>query len=180
LTRALFVRLNKGMLRPSSALALALALVTPLIAGSAAAQSAPVAPPPVYYPAPPPPYGPVYAPPYAAQPLYPTSALYSPAMLITGVGLHVVGTFAAIFGTIAYLSNDFDRCFPGQFPGQVDSCGPSHGSDTFVMVAGGVGMLAGLPLIVLGSRRVRVKPEDASLVPVITPSMRGASFTFRF
>jgi hypothetical protein len=88
-----------------------------------------------------------------------------------------VGTFASIFGTIAYLSNDFDRCFPN---GDVQSCGPSHGVDTFVMVAGGIGLLAGIPLMAFGVRRVRVKPEDASAAPVMVASPRGAALGFRF
>ena len=129
---------------------------------------------PGYYPAPPP-YWPGYRVAYPAPPLYPTSDLYSPLMLITGIGVNVVGTFAAIFGTIAYLGNDFTRCADGPF-----SCQSAHGADTFVMVAGGIAMLAGIPLMAIGSRRVRVRPQDASLVPVLTPSTRGAAFTFRF
>jgi hypothetical protein len=169
------------MAQPSSALPLALAML--LLTGSAAAQSAlseppaPSAPPPGYYPAPRPPYGPVYGPPYATAPIYPTSRLYSTAMLATGIAASVVGSLAAVFGTVAYLNNDFNRCF--EFDGF--SCeGPSHGVDTFVMAAGGIVMLTGIPLIAIGSRRVRVRPQDAAFIPVLTASPRGGSLTFQF
>jgi hypothetical protein len=108
---------------------------------------------------------------------YPTTRLSSPALLITGIVATVVGSFAAGFGTVAYMNNDLkERCFD-----EFGSCGgPSHGVDTFIMVAGGIAMLAGIPMIALGARRVRVLPQDASLVPAIGLSPRGGSLTFQF
>jgi hypothetical protein len=163
------------MARPKSSLPIAFAAL--LFAGSVAAQPAPPAPPPGYYPAPPPSYGPSYGPPYAAPTAYPTSRLYSPALLVTGIVANVVGTFAAGFGTAAYMNNDRRLpCFD-----EFGSCdGPGHGVDTFVMVAGGIAMLAGIPMITLGARRVRVLPQDASLAPRIGLSPRGGTLTFQF
>jgi hypothetical protein len=110
---------------------------------------------------------------------YPATRLYSPALLIAGLVTHIVGTIAAGFGTGAYINNSFRRnCFPSF--DEVICSEPSHGADTFVMVAGGVAFLAGIPMIAIGSRSVRVLPQDASLAPRITLSPRGGSLTFQF
>src|SRR5262245_55987068 len=111
------------MARPLSSLLLALATLA--ATGSAASETPPSATPPEYSASPPPFYGPAYGSPYAAPPAYPISGLYSPAMLITGIVSSAVGSLALLFGTIAYVNNDFPR-----FCEFAPDCGqPTHGAD---------------------------------------------------
>ena len=157
---------------------LPVALSSILLTGTAAAQQPPAAAappaaalPPGYYPPPPAHAQPYGQQPHGVPPLRATQRFSTP-MMTTGLVLTSLGALVLAAGTLAWVTKEGVVCDTG-------SCG-GHGADTVVMVAGAVATLAGIPLIVLGARRVPVKQEESALVPAISVSPRGASLTFTF
>ena len=159
-------------MRPSFVLPIVLSSI--LLAGSAAAdEPKPSAVAPL-----PPGYGPprsYYGPPTPDPSTPPRDARrrYSTPMMIAGIVISAVGNIALGLGTTVYVISDSIIC---EAPG----CGPSHGGDTAVMVAGGILSLAGIPLIAVGAHGVPVKPNETALMPKISVSPHGASLTFSF
>jgi hypothetical protein len=174
-------------------LALLLALGALLAAGEARAQGSIVTPTPGpsvpgYAPMPPPggyaPY--VMGPPVYYMPV--PVRRHNPAMAAGGIALVAVGGVLLVAGTATYAAGaqttlEFPPC-PADVP-----CNPIETSRHpelrdagIAMMVGSVAMIAaGIPLIVIGSRRVTDRPEPAqSLLPDLRVGAGGLSARWSF
>jgi hypothetical protein len=151
------------------------------------------APPPGYYYQPPPGY-------YAGAPLPPPvpKERNSPGMMVTGIVLTGVGVIALLSGAIVYTSANTQQTY--------DSLGCASGYCSYddhddektagiaVMIAGGAAVAVGIPLLVIGARKVPVRggggapaeperrerdeDEDAEASLFVSPRATGLRMTF--
>jgi hypothetical protein len=181
---------------------------TVLVSVPAFAQSAPTTaqePPPGYgepppgYPPPPPRYAPAppgypeyTTPPPGAQYYYPPPPLIGPpprmerrskGMMIGGIVLTGVGALSFLTGLTVYAlgSAGTDDCTSGSYY----SCDWKSDSGTqttgaIMMVLGGAAVAVGIPLTVVGARKVPVDPAAESKAPTLQLGAGRASLRFAF
>jgi hypothetical protein len=110
---------------------------------------------------------------------------FSTPMMVSGIvltGLGVVGLFAGAF----MLSESESNLECGYYGGTyVDSCADNEdqaATGTGLMIAGAVAAVVGIPLIVVGARKVPIKrePQPTALRPDIRISHRTASLRWTF
>jgi hypothetical protein len=151
-------------------------------------------PPPGYYGQPPPGYAPppgyYYYPP-APPPPPDTRQRYSVPMMVSGIVGASAGVILLLAGAAVFSAADRTECICSG--GDFCNCNDNSDKKTtgvVLMVSGGVAAAIGIPLIIVGARKVGPKPggdqkkpeepEEAKRAPVLMVGARSASLRWRF
>ena len=136
--------------------------------------------PPPGYGAPPPGYGappPGYAPPpayyypppgyYGGQPLPPPvpKERYSTGMMVSGIVLAGAGAFALLIGGAIFSAADRGQVVCDEFGCRNESNDDQKTTGIALMIAGGAGIAIGVPLLIVGARKVPVESAPAQSEP---------------
>jgi hypothetical protein len=136
------------------------------------------APPPGYYYYPPPP-----------PPPPDTRQRYSVAMMVTGIVAASAGVVLLLAGGTVLAEADNQQCICDPIC-RCDDNSDQKTTGVVLLVSGGVAAAVGIPLIIVGARKVGDKPggdrkkpeepEEATLAPTLMVGARAASLRWRF
>jgi hypothetical protein len=108
---------------------------------------------------------------------------YSVPLLVTGIVLSSAGVVMILAGSAVYSNPDTYRCTCVTTP---CDCGgePDNTAGTVLLVAGAIAAAGGIPLIVIGARKVPVEPETkvetTALLPELGIGPASASLRWSF